>query len=171
MTHLSTDALTLTHVAITLIAIISGLGVAAQMLAGSYRGGWTGVFLATTLLTSVTGFVFFHPPHPPSPAQLTGAIALIVLAPTLYGLYLAHLKGAWRPVYVVGALISLYLNVFVLVIQLFQKVPSPFQPAEGNPPSGPVFGAVQAVVLVLFLLAGWRALKRFHPLSPMAVTA
>lgn len=164
MTHLGTDPLTLTHTAITLIAILSGLGVLAQMLASRYRGGWTGVFLATTLLTSVTGFVFFHPPHPPTPAQLTGVIALIVLAPTLYGLYVAHLRGFWRPVYVVGALLSLYLNVFVLVIQLFQKVPSPFQTMEGAPPGGPVFGAVQAVVLILFLVAGWRALKRFHPL-------
>lgn len=170
MTHLGTDALTLTHVAITLIAILSGLGVLAQMLAGQYRSGWTGIFLATTVMTSVTGFVFFHPPHVPSPAQITGAVALLVLAPTLYGLYLAHLGGAWRTVYVVGAVISLYLNVFVLIIQLFQKVPSPFQPMEGQPPGGPVFGAVQLVVLLLFVLAGWRAVKRFHPLSILAVT-
>mgnify|MGYP001556474369 CR=1 FL=1 len=171
MTHLSVDALTLNHVAITLIAILSGLAVVAQMLGSVYRGNWTGVFLATTLLTSVTGFVFFHPPNSPTPAQITGVIALLVLAPTLYGLYLAHLRGSWRVVYVVGAVISLYLNIFVLVIQLFQKVPSPFQPMEGAPPGGPVFGAVQALVLILFVLAGWRAVKRFHPLSPMTVTA
>lgn len=163
MTHLGTDPLTLTHVAITLIAILSGLAVLAQMLAGRLSSGLTGVFLATSVLTSVTGFVFFHPPHPPTPAQLTGVVALLVLVPTLYGLYVRHLAGAWRPVYVVGAVISLYLNVFVLVIQLFQKVPSPFQPMEGAPPGGPVFGAVQAIVLLLFLLAGWRAAKKFHP--------
>ena len=171
MTHLSLDALTLTHVAITLVAILSGLGVTAQMLRNRYRGGWTGVFLAMTLLTSVTGFVFFRPAGAPTPAQLTGVVALLVLAPTLYGLYRAHLRGFWRPVYVVGAVISLYLNVFVLVIQLFQKVPSPFRPAEGAPPGGPVFGAVQGIVLILFLLAGWRAVKRFHPSTPAPVTA
>lgn len=167
MTHLSLDVLTLSHTAITLVAILSGVAVAAQMLAGRYRGGWTGVFLATTLLTSVTGFVFFRPAGAPTPAQLTGVVALLVLAPTLYALYVAHLRGTWRAVYVVGALISLWLNVFVLIIQSFQKIPSPFQPAEGVPPGGPVFGAVQAIVLILFLIAGWRAMKRFHPLAPV----
>jgi hypothetical protein len=167
MTHLSLDVLTLTHVAITLIAILSGLVVLAQMLRNVYRGGWTGVFLGMTLLTSVTGFVFFHPAGSPTPAQLTGVVALAVLAPTLYGLYIAHLRGFWRPVYVVGAVISLYLNVFVGFIQSFQKIPSPFQPMEGAAPGGPVFGAAQGVVLILFILSGWRAVKRFHPLTPV----
>ena len=163
MTHLGTDVLTLTHVAITLVAILSGLVVLAQMLKSRWSGGWTGVFLATTLLTSLTGFVFFHPANAPTPAQLTGVLASLILLPTLYGLYLAHLRGLWRPVYVIGAVVSLYLNVFVLVIQSFQKIPSPFQPMEGAPPGGPVFGAVQGIVLLLFVWAGWRAVKRFHP--------
>ena len=165
MTHLSLDVLTLTHVAITLVAIISGFVVVAQMLASRWSGGWTGVFLATTLLTSLTGFVFFHPPHAPTPAQLTGVVATLVLLPTLYGLYSAHLRGVWRPIYVIGVMISLWLNVFVGIIQSFQKIPSPFQFAEGAPPGGPVFGAVQLVVLVLFVVAGWRAVKRFHPVA------
>lgn len=165
MTHLGTDPLTLTHVAITLVAIAGGFVVLAQMLKSRWSGGWTGVFLAATLLTSLTGFVFFHPPHAPTPAQLTGAVALVILLPTLYSLYLAHLRGFWRPVYVIGAVISLYLNVFVLVIQLFQKVPSPFQPMEGAAPSGPVFACVQAVVLALFLFLGWQGVKRFHPIE------
>jgi hypothetical protein len=165
MTHLGTDVLTLSHTAITLIAIFSGLVVVAQMLKSSYRGGWTGVFLATTLLTSVTGFVFFHPPHPPTPAQITGVIALAVLAVTLVALYVKHLVGVWRPVYVVGALISLWLNVFVGIIQSLQKIPSPFQFAEGAPPGGPVFGALQAIALVAFIVAGWKAWKKFHPLN------
>ena len=163
MTHLGTDVLTLTHVAITLVAILSGFVVLAQMLKSRWSGGWTGVFLATTLLTSLTGFVFFHPANAPTPAQLTGVLASLILLPTLYGLYLAHLRGLWRPVYVIGAVVSLYLNVFVLVIQSFQKIPSPFQPMEGAPPGGPVFGAVQGIVLLLFVWAGWRAVKRFHP--------
>jgi hypothetical protein len=123
------------------------------------------VFLGTTLLTSVTGFVFFHPPHPPTPAQITGVIALVVLAVTLVALYLKHLVGVWRPIYVVGAVISLWLNVFVGIIQSFQKIPTPFQFAEGAPPGGPVFGAAQLIILVLFVLAGWKAYKKFYPLN------
>ena len=165
MTHLSMDPLTLSHVAITLIAIASGLVVLAQMLKSSFSGGLTGLFLATTVLTSVTGFVFFHPAGAPTPAQITGVLALLVLVPTLAGLYLKHLAGAWRPIYVVGAVISLWLNVFVLIIQSFQKIPSPFQPMEGATPGGPVFGAVQGIVLIAFIVAGWRATKKFHPIG------
>jgi hypothetical protein len=157
------DPLTLSHVAITLIAIASGLAVLAQMLKSTLSGGLTGLFLATTVLTSVTGFVFFHPANAPTPGQIVGVVALVILVPTLAALYLKHLAGPWRSIYVVGAVISLYLNVFVLVNQLFTKVPSPFQPLEGQPPAGPVFGAVQGVVLLAFIWAGWRATRTFHP--------
>lgn len=169
MTSLSTDALTLTHLAISLVAIFSGLAVMAQMLKNTMSSGWTGVFLGTTLLTSLTGFVFFQPPNPPTPAQLTGVVALLALVPTLYGLYVKHLTGSWRMVYLVGAVFSLYLNVFVLVVQLFQKVPA-LQPLAGNPPSGPVFGAAQGLVLAAFIWVGWRAAKRFRPLVAVAIT-
>ena len=166
MTSLSTDALTLTHVAISLIAIFSGLAVVMQMLKNTMSSGWTGVFLATTLLTSLTGFVFFQPQNPPTPAQLTGVVALLALVPTLYGLYVKHLAGAWRLVYLIGTVISLYLNVFALVVQLFLKVPALH---SGNPPGGPAFGAVQGLVLALFIWAGWRGAKRFRPLVAVAI--
>ena len=169
MTSLSTDALTLTHVAISLVAILSGGVVLVQMLKNAMSSGWTGVFLGTTLLTSLTGFVFFQPPGAPTPAQLTGVVALLALVPTLYGLYVKHLMGPWRMVYLIGAVFSLYLNVFVLVVQLFQKVPA-LQPWSGNPPSGPVFGAAQALVAVGFIWAGWQAAKRFRPLVTIAIT-
>ena len=156
MTSLSMDPLTLGHVAITLIAIVSGFVVLAQMRANTLSGAWTGIFLLTSVLTSVTGFVFFAPPHF-TPAQGTGAVALLILAPTLYALYGRHLAGIWRSVYVIGAVVSLYLNVFVLIIQLFLKVPKPAITG------GPVFGAVQGIVLVAFILAGWRGVKRFRP--------
>lgn len=162
MTHLSLDPLTLTHVAISLIAIAAGLAVFGLMLRNADRAGLTAVFLAASVLTSVTGF-FFHPANGPTPAQFVGAAASVILLPTLFGLYVARLRGAWRPIYAVGALVSLYLNVFVLVIQAFQKIPSLFQPTDGAPPGGPVFGGVQAVVLILFVIFGWRAVKRFRP--------
>jgi len=158
MTTLSTDPLTLLHVLITLIAIASGFVVLAQMLKSVLSAGWTGTFLATTVLTSVTGFVFFHPPTF-SPAQHVGIVALLIAAATLYALYLKHLAGAWRPIYVIGAVLSLYLNVFVLVVQLFLKVPKPAITG------GPVFGAVQGIVLIAFVIAGWRGVKRFRPVG------
>jgi hypothetical protein len=164
MTHLGTDVLTLTHVAITLVAILSGFVVLAQMLKSRWSGGWTGVFLAMSVLTNVTGFVFFHPDHPPTPAQVTGVVALIVLVPTLYGLYGAHLRGAWRWIYVVGAVISLWFNLFVLVTQTFDKVPGLCATMPACPaPGGPLFGAAQGIVLLATAAAGWLAVKRFHP--------
>jgi hypothetical protein len=144
-------------------AIVTGFVVLGHMRTSRLCNSWTGTFLATSVLTSVTGFVFFHPPGF-TPAHGVGIIALLVLAPTLYALYLKHLAGVWRPVYVIGAVISLWFNVFVLIIQLFQKVPV-LQPLAGNPPSGPVFGAVQGIVLIAFVIAGWRGVKRFHPIG------
>jgi hypothetical protein len=150
MTHLSTDVLTLSHTAITLIAIFSGLVVVAQMLKSRLSSGWTGVFLATSVLTSVTGYVFFHPANSPTPAQVTGVVALVVLVPTLVGLYVKHLAGIWRPIYVIGAVISLWFNLFVLVTQTFDKVPALCATMPACPaPGGPVFGATQLIVLVL----------------------
>ncbi len=156
MTELSTDPLTLLHVAISLIAIFSGFVVLNQMRASLVSAGWTGIFLATSVLTSITGFVFFHPPGF-TPAQGTGIVALLVLAPTLYAFYAKRLAGSWRAIYVIGAVISLYLNVFVLVVQSFLKVPDPAITG------GPLFGAVQGIVLIAFIIAGWRGVKRFHP--------
>jgi hypothetical protein len=163
MTSLSLDVLTLAHVLITVAAIVTGFVVLGHMRTSRLCNSWTGTFLATSVLTSVTGFVFFHPPGF-TPAQGVGIVALLVLAPTLYALYLKHLAGVWRPVYVIGAVISLWFNMFVLIIQLFQKVPV-LQPLAGNPPSGPVFGAVQGIVLIAFVIAGWRGVKNFHPIG------
>jgi hypothetical protein len=160
MPILAMDPLTLGHTAITFIAIATGLMVLGQMLAGQYHKTLTGVFLFFTVLTSATGYLFHQSGAQPTPAQLVGAISLLDLAVALYALYGKHLAGAWRTIYVISALFSLYLNAFVLVVQLYIKLPSP--PVTG----GPLFGATQGAVLLAFVAAIWLAQKRFKPLLP-----
>jgi hypothetical protein len=163
MTTFSTDIFTLAHVAITLIAIVAGVGVLFAMLEGKAPRALTGAFLLFTILTSVTGFLFFHPDHP-TPAQATGILSLILLAAAVYAYYFARLAGGWRTVYVVTALAALYLNVFVLVIQLFLKLPALHALAPTG--AGPVFGTAQGLVLLFFLGTGFLSLRRFHPRRP-----
>ena len=160
MSTLSMDPLTLGHTAITLVAIISGLMTLAAMMNNRNPKGATALFLLFTLLTSVTGFVFF-PITKLTPALILGGISLADMAVLLWAYFGARLAGGWRATYVVTATLALYFNVFVLVVQSFQKVP----PLAGQPSitGGPLFGAVQGLVLLGFILAGWRAVKRFHP--------
>ena len=155
MTQLATDPLTLIHLAISLAAILTGVPVLAALLRGKMPIALTGIFLGLTVLTSVTGFLFHNTSV--TPGMIVGAISLVVLAVALFALYGRHLAGRWRTAYVVTATLALYLNVFVLVIQSFIKIPALHALAPSIPPAGPVFGAVQGVVLIAFLLAGWRA--------------
>ena len=157
MTTLATDPLTLVHLAISLLAIVTGLPVLAAMMKGQTPVTLTGIFLGLTVLTSVTGFLF-HNEHV-TPAMIVGAISLIILAVALFSLYGRHLAGRWRTAYVITAILALYLNVFVLVIQSFIKIPALHAFAPSIPPAGPVFGAVQGVVLIAFVIAGWVAVK------------
>ena len=157
MTQLATDPLTLIHTAISLIAIVTGLLALASMLKGQTPVTLTGIFLGLTVLTSVTGFLF-HNEHV-TPGMIVGAISLIVLAVALFAYYGQHLAGRWRTAYVITATVALYLNCFVLVIQSFIKVPPLHALAPAIPPAGPIFGAVQGVVLIAFLVAGWMAVK------------
>ena len=117
---LSIAAFTKLHVAISLIGIVSGLVVFYGMLGAQRMPGWTALFLATTVLTSVTGFMF--PAVTITPAAIFGVLSLVVLAVALLALYVVRANGAWRWIYVVTALLALYLNVFVLVVQAFQKI-------------------------------------------------
>jgi len=160
---MDSQALTLSHVAISLIAIASGFAVVYGLFNSSRMPRTTLVFLVTTFLTSLTGFIFFSR-DALLPSHITGIIALIVLVPTCIALYTKKLAGSWRRIYVIGAVISLYLNVFVLVVQLFLKVSAlhalaPNAPANPEPP----FKIAQGVVLVLFVAIGFFAMKRFHP--------
>ena len=134
------------HVVISLIGILSGLVVMFGLLASRLLNRWTALFLVSTLATSVTGF--FFPFTGFTPAIGVGIVSVVVLAVALFALYSRHLAGAWRWIYVVTAMVSLYFNVFVLVVQLFQKVPAlkALAPTQSEPP----FAITQLVVLALF---------------------
>jgi len=159
MLGLSLSAFTLLHVIISLVAIAAGLIVIFAMLRNGNPPGWVALFLVTTILTSVTGFMF--PLKAIGPPHIVGAISLVVLALALLALYGRGLAGAWRWVYVVTSILALYLNVFVAVVQAFQKL-APFRqlaPTQTEPP----FAIAQLLVLMLFIAFGYFAVKRFHP--------
>jgi len=161
--------LVLVHVIISLIAIVAGVIVMFGLLGSRPMPGLTAIFLIFTILTSATGFVI--PPlitEKVLPSQIIGGLSLVLLAIACIALYAMQLKGAWRPISVVTAMVSLYLNVFVLVIQSFLKIPAlqALAPAvPPNPPSGPVFGAVQGIVLVFFAVMIIGAWRRFRPVN------
>jgi hypothetical protein len=159
------DALTFVHVLLSLIGIISGFVVLVGMFDSRRLESWTALFLITTIATSVTGF--FFPFTKLLPSHIFGIISLIVLAIALVARYSFRLKDSWRWVYVVTALFALYLNVFVLVVQAFLKVP----PLNALAPTGsePPFLVAQAVVLAFFIYVGTRAAMRFRP-ETMVVT-
>jgi hypothetical protein len=156
---LSVANFTVLHVIISLIAIVSGLVVLFGMLGSRRLPGWTALFLLTTILTSVTGFLF--PIHGFTPALAVGAVSLVVLAIALIALYGRRLAGAWRQIYVVMAVTALWFNVFVLIVQSFLKVPLLHALApNGDEPS---FLIVQGLTLAIFVVLGVLAAVRFRP--------
>lgn len=156
---LTLEAFTQLHVAISLIGIASGLVALYGALHAQRMPGWTALFLVTTILTSVTGFMF--PATAVTPAQIVGGISLVVLAAAVLALYVFQLSRAWRWVYVIAAVIALYLNVFVLVAQGFQKVPLLHALAPNG--SEPPFIVAQTLVLLIFAVLSFLAVSRFHP--------
>lgn len=151
------DPTTLTgvHTWISLVAIATGLLVLAGLLGGNARPSATWLFLPTAVLTSVTGF--FFPISALTPALVVGVIALAILAVTLFALFGRCLLGAWRSVYAIGVVASLYLLVFVAVAQAFAKVPAlhALAPTQSEPP----FAIAQGVVLLAFVFLGYRAVR------------
>src|SRR2546428_1532431 len=141
---------TLVHVVISLAGIMSGLVVLYGLLTADPMNRWTAIFLATTVATSATGFGF--PFERLLPSHIVGAISLVVLAVAIVARYVKHLAGAWRLGYVIAATLALYFNVFVLVVQLFRRVPAmhDLTPSQSEPP----FAVAQLVVLVLFVGLG-----------------
>ena len=156
---LSIENFTILHTAISLIGIVGGLIMLAGMLRARRLPGWTALFLVTTVLTSATGFMF--PITSLTPAIVFGVISIVILAIALMALYVKHLSGAWRWIYVTTALAALYLNVFVLIVQSFQKLPAlqKLAPTQSEPP----FAIAQGVALIAFLVLGALAARRFRP--------
>lgn len=149
---------TLVHVVISVVGIVAGLVVVGGLMAGARLDGWAALFLVTTILTSVSGFGF--PSAAVSPAHVVGALSLAALAGCLAARYWKRLQGGWRATFVVTAVAALYLNVFVLVVQLFAKTPmlALLAPTQQELP----FAATQALVFALFVSLGWSALRGFR---------
>ena len=155
---MSLETYTAVHVVISLVGIGSGLIVVFGMLNGKFLHGWNGLFLLTTVLTSVSGFGF--PFAHLLPSHKVGIISLVVLAIAIVARYAQKLAGGWRRTYVICAVIALYLNVFVLVVQGFLKVPAlhALAPSGNEPP----FLVAQLIVLAIFIGLGIGAAKKFH---------
>jgi hypothetical protein len=153
---------TLIHVVISVLGIIAGLVVVGGLMSGARLDAWTALFLATTVLTSLTGFGF--PFTKVAPPHVVGALSLVVLAVCLAARYWKQMQGGWRATYVVTAVAALYLNVFVLVVQLFLKTPplAELAPTQQEAP----FAVTQALVLALFVWLGWAALRGFRTAKP-----
>lgn len=155
---LEMSPLTLAHVVISLVGIASGFVVVFGFLNSKRLNGWNTLFLTATVLTSLSGFVL--PAHKFMPSHAIGVLSLLVLAVAILGRYRFGLNGGWRAAYVICAVIAQYLNFFVLVFQLFEKVPAlrALAPTQSEPP----FAITQGVFLLLFLLLGIFSVKRFR---------
>ena len=149
---------TFVHVVLSLIGIFSGFVAVFGLLAAKRFDGWTAVFLVTTVLTSVTGFLF--PFHKFLPSHGVGIVSLIVLAIAIFARYVRQLAGAWRRTHVITVVIALYLNVFVLIAQIFQKVPAliAMAPTQSEPP----FLVAQLVCMALFVVLAIAAAIKFR---------
>ncbi len=155
---MTASTFTLLHVLISLVGIGSGFIVLYGLVTGKRLDGWTAVFLVTTVLTSLTGFLF--PFEHLLPSHVVGVISLVVLAVAILARYAMHLAGAWRGTYVVCAAVALYFNVFVGIVQAFMKVPAlkALAPTQKEPP----FLVVQLAVMALFVVSTIFAVKKFH---------
>jgi hypothetical protein len=163
---MSLSMFTTVHVIISLIAIVAGIIVMFGLLGSSRMPGLTAIFLLFTILTSATGFLF--PFEKLLPSHIIAILSLVLLAIACIALYGMKLSGAWRWIYVLTAMISLYFNVFVLVIQSFLKIPALTALAPGNPPSGPAFAVIQGIVLLFFVVVIIGAMRRYRPMPAYA---
>jgi hypothetical protein len=160
---MTTSTFTLVHVLISLAGIGSGFIIVYGLLTGKRLDGWTAIFLVTTVLTSLSGFLF--PVEHILPSHIVGITSLVVLAVALLARYARHMERSWRWIYVVCAVLALYLNVFVAVVQSFLKIPivHALAPTQKEPP----FLVAQLVVMAIFVLIGTLAVKKFR-IEPIA---
>ncbi len=166
---MSLATFTMGHVIISLIAIAAGLVVMFGMLGSKRMPGLTATFLVTTILTNASGFLI--PPllfEKPLPSHMIGILSLVLLAIACFALYGMKLAGTWRWIYALTALVSLYLNVFVLVIQSFLKVPALHALAPSVPPPEPPFAIVQVIVLAFFVVVIIGVIRRYRPMPTNA---
>ncbi|HEY4142573.1 MAG TPA: hypothetical protein VGM57_14225 [Pseudolabrys sp.] len=165
---LSIENFTILHVVITLVAIVSGFVVMFSLLSSQRPAGLTAIFWLFTTATTVTGFMF--PLSGITPAVATGVVATVFFLAGLIAIYIGKLAGAWRWIYVVTMMVSLYLNVFVLITQSFQKLKllNPAAPVVGPPFAEPAmthFAIAQVVTIVFFVIFGFFAVRKFRPLT------
>jgi len=156
---LGLELFTAFHVLISLVGIVSGFGAIYFMVASNTLGRWNTIFLPTTAATSITGF--FFPVQHFMPSHAVGILSLIVLGLAYAALYRFHLDGSWRRTYAISAVVALYFNVFVLIVQSFAKIPALKEaaPTQSEPP----FVIAQSVCLLLFIAIGVRAAMKFRP--------
>jgi hypothetical protein len=150
----SLPAFTLIHVGLSLIGLFAGFVVVGGLMSGVRLDGWTGTFLVSTVLTNVTGFGFAIIRVLPS--HIVAGLSLVILAVAIAARYWKRLAGGWRTVFVVTSVVALYFNVFVLLAQLFAKIPGLIILAPSQ--KSPVFGATELVALLLFVFIGRGAL-------------
>jgi len=150
----------LIHVILSLVGILTGLIVLRAMIAGRDLGLLTDLFLATTALTSLTGFCFF-PYDGFTPGQVFGIISTVLLVLAYYGRYAQHFAGKWLMIYTITATAALYLNCFVLIVQSFGKIPV----LKEMGPNPPAFVVAQVILFVVFVICGVLAVKRFRPIA------
>jgi len=156
---LSLVQFTYLHVFMSLIGIGAGIFIIFGLLTSRRLSILTSLFLITTVLTSVTGFLY--PFNGMTPGIVLGILSMIVLILAIIGLYVRKLAGAWRGIYVVSVIVAFYFNFFVLVAQAFDKVPVLHAVAPSQ--KSPGFMITQLAVLLIFILLTVRAVKKFHP--------
>jgi hypothetical protein len=149
---------TLLHVLVSIIGVLAGMVVVGGLMAGARFEGWNATFLITTALTNISGF--FFPFVRLLPSHIVGIISLVILPVAVVARYPRKLEGSWRSVYAVAAVTVLYLNVFVLMVQLFQKTPGLIVLAPTQ--KSPAFVITQLILLLMFVGIG-RAVFRPRP--------